>query len=130
MKTIGFDKDDDKFIQEAVRFCRAIDKYVYTLGIDAQEIETLKGDVNVTAYLHSHSYLFTPLFIQQNISAMRNRLTDLCNQFVGSDKYRHDIGVDLGLENAVINRSLYSEYLGAWFQGAAAPVAAPGYDIY
>lgn len=114
METIIFDTiDDDRLIQQARRFCSAIDKYITVLGINAKEVEALKGDVNMVVYVTSRSPSFSQSFIESNIRGLRTHFTDLCNTCVGSFNYRRDIGIELGLETGVVERTLYSEYLGA-----------------
>jgi hypothetical protein len=117
METTIFDEDDDKFIGQAIKFCKAIDKYTKVLGLNADDVETLKGDVNVTVYVATRYPSFTPSFIQYNIDSLRNRLTDLSYACKSSKNYTRAIGLELGLETVGQKKHVFSETLHKLFDG-------------
>jgi hypothetical protein len=117
MKTIIVDSDDDKFMAQVIKFCKAVDKYRVLLGLNVEEVDKLKGDVNIVVYIATRYPSFTPSFIQYNIDTMRNRFEDICIACTSSKNYNHDIGLELGLETRAGKKHFFSDTLHKLFAG-------------
>ena len=117
METMIFEAEDENFIQRAVKFCNGIDKYTGILGLNAKEVEELKGDVNMAAYITTRYPHFTPAFIQYNIQSLRDRYAELCTACLRSKKYNRYMGIELGMETTWAVSSFSPALPGSWFLG-------------
>jgi hypothetical protein len=109
METIIFDLDNDRFIQQAVKFCATIDKYTELLGINAMEVDRLKSDVNLALYISSSQLSMPPSIVRYNMTEIRNRLADICNDCRSSKHYTEAIGLEQGLVCTGLERHSFAE---------------------
>ena len=109
MKAIIFDLDDDRFIQQAVKFCSTIDKYTDQLGVNAEEVATLKGDVKMAVFISANRDSLPLSLIRHTMTELRTQLANICNACRNSRQYTHEIGIEQGLEPVGLERHYYAE---------------------
>jgi hypothetical protein len=115
MKAIIFDLDDDRFIQQAVKFCGTIDKYTDILEVDAEEVSTLKGDVKMAVFISANRESLPLSLIRHTMTELRNQLANICNACRSSRQYTREIGVEQGLEQPRLERHYFAENWGTLF---------------
>jgi hypothetical protein len=95
------EKKDYEFLLITARFCNKIDSYVSFLGLCEQEVDELKEDTLLFAYVLTnldHYSTCTEGITRNKIQNMRiafNHLVQLCKN---NKNYTVKIGLDLGIE--------------------------------
>ena len=109
MEAIIFDLDDERFIQQAVKFCGTIDKYTDLLEVDAEEVSDLKGDVKMAVFISANRESLPLSLIRHTMAELRTQLANICNACRRSRQYTREIGLEQGLEPVGLERHYYAE---------------------
>ena len=97
MKT-DIQSSDRKFLEQALKFYRNIDKYSSSLEIDREELEAFKNDMKIFLFVADKRYRsFTESFVRYNITVLKNRLDSLFAACTCSKSYTDKIGEELGI---------------------------------
>jgi hypothetical protein len=95
---IEIQADNKKFLEQAIKFYRNIDKHSYLLEAEPEELEAFKNDMKIFLFVTDKRYRsFTESFVRYNITVLRNRLEYLFAVCADNKRCTNKIGEELGI---------------------------------
>jgi hypothetical protein len=98
---IFIERKDYELLLVVAKFCGKIDSYSSLFNLDEHEIDELKNDSLLFAYVFSNSgnySSFTESFTKCKIQNIRVRLSNISQACKNHSHYTVAIGMDLGIE--------------------------------
>ena len=93
--------EDQEFLLRSVKFCNKIDKYISLFGLDEMDVEELKNDTVLFAYVITnldHYSTCVESFTKHKMQNMRLTFSHLAQSCKNSKNYTVQIGIELGIE--------------------------------